>query len=710
MRKYKPEFTDRELSPYTGLTRKSWMAAAKYLLEGVFDNISDINNPVVMPRTEKEITYPHPDADAGDLEVQKRAEIFEGLTRTLFIASVVMAEDPDITINGINLREYYRLHILRSCTDKASEEYAGSYEDMQELSGRKDMFAPFQQTVETCALVIGLYMCRKVLWETFTRDERDGVAAFLMGFAHANTVPQNWRLFNMLDMAFLYMYGYPIDEKIMADHAIEIMNYYVGDGWYRDGQSFDYYSCWAFNFYAPLWCVWYGYDHMPVIAKRFEEHSNELMVSFPDMFDRDGYTNMWGRSCIYRNAVTSAFDGNMFLGSSGADPGLARRIASGSLLQFMTRDDFLSQGIPSLGFYGQFMPLVQGYSCAESPFWMGKAFLCLHLPETHPFWTAVENNGSWEETAGGEVKETVLDGPALVFTNHRDNGETILRSAKVLKEKGDRHGMWNYSKLNYNTKYPWESSNRDDIESQQYVLKSLTDMHVEEANVTFYAGVRDGVMYRRQLFDHDLSVEYHWQQAVDLADYPMPLGIMRVDRMRICKRPMEITLGAYGFPDNGCTSVTNLAGEKVQISDPVTGSAYSVVPSALILKGKDHMGRDKRMAMTIYSGFDIIKFIYSTGTNPDSKASILPYAVGTLADQYDASEDYIFISQVITLDEDREFTSDEIFPIISIEPDNPLILDNGMPVMGSGCKIRIRHKNGMVKLIDHFGIEGRMML
>ncbi len=710
MREFKPEYIDRDLSPYTGLTRESWMAAAKYLLEGVFNNIADKNDPVVMPRTETKITYPHPDADAGDFLVQKKAEIFEGLTRSLFIASVVMAEDPDITINGIHLREYYKLHILRSCTDKESEEYAGSYEDMQELSGRKDPFSPFQQTVETCALVIGLYMCRKVLWETFDKDEQDAVARFLMGFAHANTVPQNWRLFNMLDMAFLNMYGYPIDEKIMADHAVEIMNYYVGDGWYRDGQSFDYYSCWAFNFYAPLWCVWYGYEHMPNIAKRFEQYSNELMISFPDMFDSDGYTNMWGRSCIYRNAVTSAFDGNMFLKSSKADPGLARRIASGSLLQFMTRDDFLTRGIPSLGFYGQFMPLVQGYSCAESPFWLGKAFLCLHLEKTHPFWTAVENNGTWDRLTEGEVKETVLDGPALIFTNHKDNGETILRSAKVLKEKSDRHGMWNYSKLSYNTKYPWESSKRDDIESQQYVLKSLTDDHTELANVTFYAGVREGILYRRQLFDHDPSVEYHWQQVVDLADYPVPLGIMRVDRMRICKRPVKISLGAYGFPDNGNTSVKTLEGKSIKICDGKSGSCYCVTPKAILLGGRDHMGQSKRMAMTIYTGFDTLKYVNSTGTNPDSPNSILAYATGTLDRQYDASEDYIFISQVITLDEDREFTDDEIFPIESIELYDPLILEGGRPVMGSGCKISIRHKSGMVKPIDHLGIEGNMIL
>ena len=54
--------------------------------------------------------------------------------------------------------------------------------------------------------------------------------------------------------------------------------------------------------------------------------------------------------------------------------------------------------------------------------------------------------------------------------NHQANGETILRTGKVVKNKKDEHGMWNYSKLCFNTKYPWESAVASDIEAQQYVL------------------------------------------------------------------------------------------------------------------------------------------------------------------------------------------------------------------------------------------------
>ena len=332
---FKVENPDYEVSPYTGMTRKHWLDAGRYLLEGIFGNLTSIDDPIVMPRKETKVTYPHLDAPESQQQIERKAEIFEGLTRSFFIASVMIKNEPDIEICGIRLRDYYKKHILRACT-REDEIYVGNYEDMQKLAGGTDSFRCFQQTVESCALVIGLHACREQVWMSYTKEERDCIASLLSSFAHANTVPQNWRLFNMLDLAFLHQEGYKIDKEIMVDHAQAILNYTVGDGWYRDGQSFDYYSCWAFNLYAPIWNNWYGYENEPYLARRFEECSNQLMKTYPDFFDRDGYTNMWGRSSIYRNGATSPRAANFLLQNPTADPGNARRIASGSLLQFLT--------------------------------------------------------------------------------------------------------------------------------------------------------------------------------------------------------------------------------------------------------------------------------------------------------------------------------------------------------------------------------------
>ena len=50
------------------------------------------------------------------------------------------------------------------------------------------------------------------------------------------------------------------------------------------------------------------------------------METYGDFFDRDGWTNMWGRSNIYRNAATSAFDGNLMMPRGKADLGLHQLI------------------------------------------------------------------------------------------------------------------------------------------------------------------------------------------------------------------------------------------------------------------------------------------------------------------------------------------------------------------------------------------------
>ena len=48
---------DYNLSPYTGLTRESWIEAGAYLLSGIFQDVESVQNPIVVKRTETEITY-----------------------------------------------------------------------------------------------------------------------------------------------------------------------------------------------------------------------------------------------------------------------------------------------------------------------------------------------------------------------------------------------------------------------------------------------------------------------------------------------------------------------------------------------------------------------------------------------------------------------------------------------------------------------------
>ncbi len=677
---WKPKHLNWELSPYTGLSRESWLEAGKYLLEGIFQNIKSPEAPVVMPRYETEVTYPNKNTPAHKVQ----AEYFEGLARSLFIAAPLLKNEPEAEVCGYRLRDYYKAHILRACT-KGDSLWVLDRAYMLEHDPENE-YGIFQQTVEMAALVICLWICREVIWDQYTKEEKDRIAAFISDYAHGSTVPQNWRLFNMLGLAFLHQEGYPMDRNIMRDHAQAVLSLSVGDGWYRDGHSFDYYSCWAFNFYAPIWNLWYGYQEEPYLAARFEENSNLLMRSYADFFDRDGYTNMWGRSNIYRNASTSAFVGNFLLQNSSADPGLARRISSGALLQFLTRDDLWYEGIPVLGFYRPFLPLVQSYSCAESPFWLAKAFACLYLPENHPFWTARENNGSWEQLKEKESKVTTLNGPALSFVNHSANGTTELRSGKVLKAEGDEHGMWNYAKLVYNTKFPWEAKPSLEAESQQYVLYEEKSGKYKKGNALFWGGEKQEVLYRRCYLNYSTNREKHWTPSIDLADMVMPYGILRADRIRFFEKPISLTLGSFGFADNGTEIIRR---EK-------DGA------KAVILKGSNHMGRKQQMAMTIFAGWQELKLISSTGTNADSEKSYLVYASLRREKQYDY-EPYVLMSQVLTKEDWEDFTEDELFPVREI-------VYTDKEKCGGYGEVRILLADGSEKRIDYSGLEGNLSL
>ena len=158
---FTPTSTDYELSPYTGLTRDSWIEAAKYLLSGVFNNLKSIEDPVVMPRYETKITYPQP----GDPEWRTKAEIFEGLARSFFIAAPLVHIDPELTLNGINVRDYYAKQVLYAVTP-GEKNYVLNFTDMKSGDDSGNLFATYQQTVETAALVICLWLSKDEIWDS----------------------------------------------------------------------------------------------------------------------------------------------------------------------------------------------------------------------------------------------------------------------------------------------------------------------------------------------------------------------------------------------------------------------------------------------------------------------------------------------------------------------------------------------------------------
>ena len=74
---------------------------------------------------------------------------------------------------------------------------------------------------------------------------------------------------------------------------------------------------------------------------------------------------------------------------------------------------------------------------------------------------------------------------------------------------------------------------KKDIESQQYVFKDIKGGYRSLCNITYWGGLYDGVLYRKQLSDYRTDVETHYMQGLFLADFPVEYGIMRVDKVAV---------------------------------------------------------------------------------------------------------------------------------------------------------------------------------
>ena len=265
----------------------------------------------------------------------------EALSRTFMLAAPLLAGNPDEEIAGLRLRDYYAGQILLAL-DPASRWYVGDPLESARKRGRPT------GTVDGAAIALGLWMAGPQLWDRFADAERAVVGSWLHAVAHGRTNSHNFRWFNVTMASFLATKGWEIDAVMVEDHLQNLLAYYAGDGWYRDAGNFDFYSSWAFQFYAPVWCAMYGNEHMPETATLLAANHNDLMCTYPALFGRDGTMPMWGRSICYRSAATVPLASAFLLNEPSVDPGWARRICSGSLLQFLTRDDVFTDGVATL--------------------------------------------------------------------------------------------------------------------------------------------------------------------------------------------------------------------------------------------------------------------------------------------------------------------------------------------------------------------------
>ncbi len=575
---FEVENPDRERSPYTGMTRQHWIEADRYLLEGAFAHISSLDDPMYFERLGN-VCYPKD-------STRVRGATLEGMCRTLFLASPLLREDSTLTINGIRLADYYRRQ-MALLVDPDSPQYV-------EHRGRR---GPCQDLVEFGALGISLFICGDVLWNPLPTATKDSLYSMIESYADGPTIQQNWRFFNVFPMSFFKSKGYEVNDSLLVKYVRQLLADYRGDGWYLDHPNYDYYSMWAYQLYGKLWAMFFGREHYPQLAAEFERNFQEMYRSFPRMFGRDGQMLMWGRSNMYRFAAAAPL---AWGDAESVDMGWMRRIASGCLLQFLQNPDFLhSDGVPTPGFYGLFDPVLQGYSCRGSVYWCAKAFLPLFLPESHPYWSAVETEGFWGGMDDGEVSNLWLPGPAMLVTNYANGGASETRAFcnYDTERRGAEkfRGSEQYNRLAYNTLFPWMADGRNGEVAMNYVVNNANGEWEPLRRYTT-TGFADGTLHRTVWLQSDSSF------TMALADTPVRLGTLRTDTVTSSPKATNLRLGHYALPERD----TPIARSTMPLGDG-TAKAYTIYNGS------------HSLAFVPVEGWSSVEYVRTEGLHPETR-------------------------------------------------------------------------------------------
>jgi len=649
---------DRKLSPLTGMDRAGWIACGKYILESAFRHVKRLEDPMLFPKVPG-VSYPQEGYEKCSPE-KRNAAYFEGVARTFNIAAPLIAEDPELSFHGIKVADYYRYHLLR-LTDPKSPDFIGD---------GKSNEGPIQQTCELGNLSLWSLLLPDAFWNRLGKKEQDQVAAVMQGWAGGWTKTHNWRWFNVMMMTFLKTQGYPVDEELMRNHIDHLLMLESGEGWFRD-KSHDYYTAHVFQLYGSVWNRFYGRRYEPGRAAEIDRQFASFIENYPRIFACDGKVNMWGRSILYRMGGSASLPAAFLRGGDpGIEPGFARRLASGALLQFVTHPKFFENGVPALGYYGHFEPALQSYSCAASPFWMFMNFTALALPKDDPFWTATENGGFWT-ALGAKSCERFLPGAGLLLVNHGSTGTSEIVNGKAHNTDPS------YCRLRYNTDFPWEANSTNGVTASEISLRAPADGEgppqlPESINL---AGFRGGVLYRQAIFANDRNGGA--PPFADMADITVPGGKVSIVRFRKIA-PSSLSLGHYGLP--------HLGGAPVISERTIDGrkSLVSAIPG-------------RQLALTNYRGWDDLFPEKHDGLNPEARESTL-LAVSRRDPARYGSPD-LLVSVLLHRTDDAPWTDDALQPIKSLDPLTP-----GSPLAVGG--VRVTLKSGESYDVDFRGIDG----
>lgn len=354
---------------------------------------------------------------------------------------------------------------------------AGTDENNSEYWGECGSFD--QRFVEMAAISYGIMFAPQVVWDPLSEKEKDRLCSYLNKINEHPLPVCNWILFAVLVNIAMKKAGRPYNQKMLDEYLNGLETFYLGDGWYQDGDSGqkDYYISFAIHFY----CLVYAKVMEQEDAKRsalYKERAMTFAKQFIYWFDEDGDAIPFGRSLTYRFSQVSFFSACLVAGIEPFPVPVMKGLIVRHLKSWLKRPIFDRDGILTIGYGYPNLIMAERYNAPGSPYWAMKTFAFLMLPDEHPFWTA-------GEAPFPELAPACPMPFADLYVRHYGNHTTAFAPG-VYSPNGHGQTAAKYGKFAYDTKFSIS------------VAKSSYELH-ENAPDNMLAFVIDGSVYVRRI-------------------------------------------------------------------------------------------------------------------------------------------------------------------------------------------------------------------
>lgn len=224
----------------------------------------------------------------------------------------------------------------------------------------------------------------------------------------------NWLLFSSTVECFLKKAGAQTDYYRITSALRKVDEWYVGDGWYSDGEdfAFDYYNSFVIHpMYVECLEVMTNGGKQNIWNVKGGNFPNALkrMQRFGMILERfvspEGTFPVFGRSITYRTGVLQPLALLSLRGWLPKElPAGQVRAAMTAVIQRMFGDNrnFNAEGYLTLGFNGSQPNISDWYTNNGSLYLASLAFLPLGLPTDAPFWTDAPQLWTSKKAWGGE--------------------------------------------------------------------------------------------------------------------------------------------------------------------------------------------------------------------------------------------------------------------------------------------------------------------